>query len=307
MIDVTMTLPTGNSILKHCIKSGELEGYDLDELLRCHAITQTRINEQGAKTEEAKLAIAVQVRKESAAQTTQTAQTAQTAAVYMQEIASKRERAKAARYETERKTVLATETASTTKDGKRMITLTHEEREQTYLTTVHPGDGETYSTPNSTIVCHYTGKLQDGSTFDCSREKEKEFEAKLGTHSLIQGWEWALTKMSLGERIELTIAPSWAYAERGVPGHIPPWSTLIFDVQLLQIDDRRMTDELCIELNAQLLRTIKENKLAEWVDDMSMESGSGSGSGSNSEKKKKGGNGGKSGKGKKKKKKKKKR
>ena len=174
--------------------------------------------------------------------------------------------------------------------------------QHTYLTTLHPGDGQTYPQKKSTIVCHYTGTLSNGEIFDSSREKETEFHAKLGAQNLVQGWEWALLKMSLGERIKLSIAPSWGYAEQGVPGHIPPWSALTFDVQLLEIDGRRVTDADSVALNVQLQQETKEKNLTQWVDEMSLNSGKESGS------KKKGGSGkgGKPGKGKKNKKKKKK-
>ena len=92
------------------------------------------------------------------------------------------------------------------------------------------------------------------------------------------------------------------YAEQGVPGHIPPWSALTFDVQLLEIDGRRVTDADSVALNVQLQQETKEKNLTQWVDEMSLNSGKESGS------KKKGGSGkgGKPGKGKKNKKKKKK-
>jgi hypothetical protein len=57
--------------------------------------------------------------------------------------------------------------------------------QHTYLTTLHPGDGQTYPQKKSTIVCHYTGTLSNGEIFDSSREKETEFHAKLGAQNLV--------------------------------------------------------------------------------------------------------------------------
>ena len=301
MIDTIMTTPSGKTLLQHGMSTGELDGEDLEELLRRHDETQRRIQEQNATTTEQRLAIAVAVRQEREARQ----QNAQTAAQRMRELAAKREQTNAANMEMERAQTLATEQETTTKDGRRILTLTHKQttksdEQHTFFTTLHPGDGKTFPETTSTIVCHYIGTLSNGEVFDSSRGKEKEFQAKLGTQSLIQGWEWALSKMSLGERIELSIAPSWAYAGHGVPGHIPPGATLTFDVQLLEIDYCRTTDPASVALNDQLQLVAKENNMAQWVDEMSLGSGQGSGS------KKKNNKGGK-GKGKSKKKKKKKR
>ena len=49
-------------------------------------------------------------------------------------------------------------------------------------------------------------------------------------------WDWACQKISLGERVRLTIESEWGYGERGAGGVIPPGATLIFDMQLLKIN-----------------------------------------------------------------------
>ena len=196
--------------------------------------------------------------------------------------------------------------------GFRTVTVSHggssnsSKKESTRFTTVHPGDGVTFATTGSKIKCHYTGTLLSGYTFDSSREKDKEYDITVGKDSLIQGWEWALAKMTLGERIILNVAPCWAYGERGVPGHIPPMSELQFDLQLLQINENRVKDSSAILLNERLLKETKEETLAGWMDEINVsggDSGSGSGrGGGRGGSKNKGGN-----KGNKKKKKKKKR
>jgi hypothetical protein len=54
--------------------------------------------------------------------------------------------------------------------------------------------------------------------------------------------------MSLGERIRLTIESEWGYGERGAGGVIPPGATLVFDMQLLQINDLRVSDAAAIQV-----------------------------------------------------------
>lgn len=52
---------------------------------------------------------------------------------------------------------------------------------------------------------------------------------------MISGWEQGLAKMSRGQRAKLTISPDMGYGAKGVPGTIPPNSTLVFDVELLNV------------------------------------------------------------------------
>lgn len=58
---------------------------------------------------------------------------------------------------------------------------------------------------------------------------------QIGVGQVIQGWEEGVAQMSKGERCKLTCTPDYAYGARGHPPVIPPNSTLIFDVELLEI------------------------------------------------------------------------
>lgn len=89
-----------------------------------------------------------------------------------------------------------------------------------------------------TVVVHYTGKLQDGTIFDSSHNRNKPFEFLLGAGMVIQGWEKGVLGMKIGETRELTIASDLAYGDRGVSAPdgtpvIPGGATLIFEVELL--------------------------------------------------------------------------
>ena len=80
------------------------------------------------------------------------------------------------------------------------------------------------------IRAHYTGKLLDGTTFDSSRTRNKEFKFILGERRVIKGWDEGFATMRKGEKAVLTCREDYAYGERGHPPTIPGGATLKFDV-----------------------------------------------------------------------------
>ncbi len=94
-----------------------------------------------------------------------------------------------------------------------------------------PGTGATPKT-TETVKVHYTGTLIDGTVFDSSVQRGEPAEFQLD--QVIPGWTEGLQKVSKGGKIKLYVPPQLAYGDDGRPG-IPPGSTLIFDVELLDI------------------------------------------------------------------------
>lgn len=88
-------------------------------------------------------------------------------------------------------------------------------------------------TANDTVKCHYHGTLIDGTVFDSSYDRGQA--AEFGVNQVIAGWVEALQLMSEGSKWRLFIPSELAYGERGAGQHIQPHSTLIFDVELLEI------------------------------------------------------------------------
>ena len=80
---------------------------------------------------------------------------------------------------------------------------------------------------------HYTGKLIDGTVFDSSVQRGEP--AEFPVNGVITGWIEALTLMPVGSKWELYIPHNLAYGERGAGASIPPYSALIFEVELLEI------------------------------------------------------------------------
>ncbi|QRW11608.1 FKBP-type peptidyl-prolyl cis-trans isomerase [Ceratobasidium sp. AG-Ba] len=90
------------------------------------------------------------------------------------------------------------------------------------------------------LSMHYTGTLHsDGSKFDSSRDRNQPFEFTLGSGQVIQGWDKGLVDMCVGEKRKLTIPSDLGYGDRGFPPVIPPKATLVFDVELLGIKNRK--------------------------------------------------------------------
>merc|ERR1711951_139331 len=97
------------------------------------------------------------------------------------------------------------------------------------------GDGATFPRPGQRVTCHYVLTLTDGKKVDSSKDRGEPFQFTIGRQEVIAGWDEGVAKMSKGQRAKLTISPDLGYGAGGVPGAIPPNSTLVFDVELLNV------------------------------------------------------------------------
>jgi peptidylprolyl isomerase len=87
----------------------------------------------------------------------------------------------------------------------------------------------------NTITVHYVGTLTNGSKFDSSRDRGQGFTFKLGAGQVIRGWDQGVAGMKVGGVRKLTIPPELGYGSRGFPPVIPANSTLLFEVELLEV------------------------------------------------------------------------
>jgi FKBP-type peptidyl-prolyl cis-trans isomerase len=91
-------------------------------------------------------------------------------------------------------------------------------------------------TASDTVVCNYSGTLISGKEFDSSYKRGQP--ATFPVSGVIKGWTEALQLMPVGSKWQLFIPSDLAYGERGAGGDIGPDSTLIFEVELLSIQDK---------------------------------------------------------------------
>ena len=92
--------------------------------------------------------------------------------------------------------------------------------------------------PGDRVRVHYIGRLTDGKVFDESFSRGEPIEFPLGAGMVIPGWEMGISGMKKGGKRRLTIPYNLAYGAQGYPGVIPPYATLVFDVELVDVKDR---------------------------------------------------------------------
>jgi FKBP-type peptidyl-prolyl cis-trans isomerase len=86
------------------------------------------------------------------------------------------------------------------------------------------------------IKVHYTGWLTDGSKFDSSHDRDDPITIKFDSGMVIKGWDIGLASMRVGGKRRLVIPADMGYGENGMGEAIPPESSLVFDVELVEAE-----------------------------------------------------------------------
>jgi FKBP-type peptidyl-prolyl cis-trans isomerase FkpA len=107
---------------------------------------------------------------------------------------------------------------------------------------LQPGAGVAIAAGQKAVV-QYTGWLYEasapdkkGKEFDSSRTGGQPFSFVVGSRQVIKGWDEGVLGMKVGERRRLIVPADLAYGDRGAGGVIPPGATLVFDVDLVNIE-----------------------------------------------------------------------
>lgn len=96
-------------------------------------------------------------------------------------------------------------------------------------------------TASDSVVCNYRGTLIDGKEFDSSYKRGQP--ATFPVSGVIKGWTEALQLMPVGSKWQLFVPSSLGYGDRGAGGEIGPGATLIFEVELMSIQEKPKTEE----------------------------------------------------------------
>jgi len=83
---------------------------------------------------------------------------------------------------------------------------------------------------------HYVGTLPDGTVFDDSRARKEPFEFVVGIGEVIEGWDWVVARMRVGDRWKVSIPWALAYGADGSPPKIPAMTDLTFDIEVLRVE-----------------------------------------------------------------------
>jgi FKBP-type peptidyl-prolyl cis-trans isomerase FkpA len=100
---------------------------------------------------------------------------------------------------------------------------------------VQVGNG-TEAIKGKRVTVHYTGWLTDGKKFDSSHDHQSPFTFLLGEGRVIPGWDKGLIGMKVGGKRRLNIPSTLGYGPTGVGGVIPPNATLVFEIELLNVE-----------------------------------------------------------------------
>jgi FK506-binding protein 1 len=131
-----------------------------------------------------------------------------------------------------------------TVEGKEnTVRVTQEDKPGHVLVTFTEEGTGAQPTTRQTVSIHYTGWVKDETkesgradeTFDSSIGRGP-FRTPIGIGRVIKGWDEGVTLLKVGGKATFEISPEWAYGSRGFPDAIPPNSTLIFEVELLDVN-----------------------------------------------------------------------
>ncbi|KAK3082821.1 hypothetical protein FSP39_006323 [Pinctada imbricata] len=119
------------------------------------------------------------------------------------------------------------------------------------------------------LSMHYTGTLTDGTKFDTSYDHGQPFQFQLGIGQVIKGWDQGLTDMCVGEKRKLTIPHHLGYGEQGAGDKIPGKATLLFEVELLDIQDGPKPENIFKKIDKDSDNQLSRDEISEHLVELS--------------------------------------
>ena len=119
-------------------------------------------------------------------------------------------------------------------ETNQVVSSQEETMEELKIEDVEVGDGEE-AVEGKSVTVHYTGTFPDGTKFDSSVDRGDPFTFTLGAGEVIAGWDQGVAGMKVGGKRKLTVPPELGYGPNDY-GSIPGGSTLLFDVELLEVN-----------------------------------------------------------------------
>ena len=128
-------------------------------------------------------------------------------------------------------------------EAKKQPALVQETLGNPTIEELESGDGQEVKSGDRVSV-HYAGTLTDGTKFDSSLDRNLPFQFDIGKGMVIPCWDRGLVGKKVGSRIKLTCPPETAYGAVGAGSVIPPNATLIFEIEILGIENQPREDAM---------------------------------------------------------------
>ncbi|EFX74650.1 hypothetical protein DAPPUDRAFT_231271 [Daphnia pulex] len=128
-----------------------------------------------------------------------------------------------------------------------------------------PDACESKSKNGDILSMHYTGTLLDGTKFDSSLDRNQPFQFQIGAGQVIKGWDQGLLDMCIGEKRKLTIPAELGYGDKGAGNIIPGGATLLFDVELMGINQAPPPQNVFKQIDSDSDNQLSKEEVADYI------------------------------------------
>jgi len=135
----------------------------------------------------------------------------------------------------------------------------------TVETLFKPDSCEKEAASGNILTMHYTGTLLNGKKFDSSLDRSEPFKFQIGVGQVIRGWDEGVVGMCVGEKRKLTVPSDLGYGQQGAGDIIPGDATLIFDIELLDVEAGPQPVNVFKQIDADADAHISRDELAEYL------------------------------------------